>query len=259
MLMLAYDLNPAKVEKIPTTARNPAKVKHVPLGIVIPKDKDASKREDQCAPERVKIYSDGSAHDGQVGAAAILTRPGKPNRVLHYHLGTTEEHTVYKAELVGLLLGLHLIKTEQAGSTSFAIGADNQAAVEAVLTELTHPGQHLAAAFLHTAAQIRKKRSTSRYMLTLRWTAGHAGIQGNEEADVEAKKAAAGLSSDRSLLPPILRHPLVISTSAIKQKHSAALKSCWTKCWRESPRGKRIHALLNGYKRPATSARRLSA
>ena len=56
------------------------------------------------------MYSDGSAHDGKVGAAAVLQREGKQDRTLKLHLGTTEQHTVYEAELVGMIMGLHLIK-----------------------------------------------------------------------------------------------------------------------------------------------------
>ena len=48
-----------------------------------------------------------------------------------------------EADLNGLVLGHHLMKIEQAGRTSCMIGADNQAAVKAVLMELTHPGQYL--------------------------------------------------------------------------------------------------------------------
>ena len=243
ILMQAHNLVPSKIEKMPATARNPAKAKFVPLRTDIPKDKNATKIADQCAPEKVRIYTDGSAHNGKVGAAAILYRPGRPKRTLHYHLGSAEEHTVYEAELVGLLLGLQLVKTEQAGRTSFAIGADNLAAVKAVLTELTHPGQYLAASFLSTAAKIKKKRGTRNYSLTLRWTAGHIGIQGNEEADAEAKKAAEGRTSDTALLPHILRRPLATSTSAIKQKHSMDTKNKWAKRWRDSERGKCIHSI----------------
>jgi ribonuclease HI len=225
--MWAHNLDLSKIEKTPVTTRNPAKNKFIPLRIVIPKDKDTSKREDKSAPEKVRIYTDSSAHNGKVGTAAILYQPGKPKCTLHYHLRTVEEHTVYKAELVGLLLGLQLVKTEQAGRTSFTIGADNQVVVKAVLTELTHPGQYLAADFLSTAAQIRKKRGTKSYSLTLRWTAGHTGIQGNEEADIEAKRAAEGHSSIAQLLPRILRRTLAVSTSAVKQKHSSVAKSEW--------------------------------
>jgi ribonuclease HI len=174
-----------------------------------------------------------------------MYRSGKPKQILHYHLGSTDEHTVYEAELVGLLLGLQLIKMEQAGRTSFAIGADNQAAVKAILTELTHPRQYLAAKFLSTMAQIRKKRGSKNYALTLHWTAGHTGIQGNEEADSEAKKAAKGYSSNAPLLPRILHRLLAASTSATKQKHNSNTKSKWAKRWHTSERGKHIQSLNN--------------
>ena len=91
--------------------------------------------------------------------------------------------------------------------------------------------------FIHTASQIKRKQN-KKFSLTLRWTAGHTGIQGNEEADTEAKTAAAGRSSDKNLLPPILRHPLALSTSAVKKKHKERLKDAWVKRWRESPREK---------------------
>jgi hypothetical protein len=111
-----------------------------------------SKREDQHVPEHVKICMDSSAHNGQVGTTATICHPRKANCTLHY-LGLAEEHTVYEAGLAGIL-GLYLVKTEQARNTSFAIGADNQAVVKAILMELTHPGQHLAAAFLSMAVLV---------------------------------------------------------------------------------------------------------
>ena len=249
-LMQAHSLDPTKIEKIPATARNPAKTKYALLRLDVPKDKDASKRADQSTPEKVKVYTDGSAHSGKVGVAVIMYQSGKPKQILHYHLGSTNEHTVYEAELVGLLLGLQLIKTEQAGKTSFAIEADNQAGVKVILTELTHPRQYLAAEFLSTVAQIRKKRGSKNYALTLCWTAGHTGIQGNEEADSEAKKAVKGYSSDAPLLPRILRRPLAASTSAVKQKHNSNTKSKWAKHWCTLERGKRIQSLDNSTQSP---------
>jgi ribonuclease HI len=96
----------------------------------IANDKEASITADAEGKEKVKVYSDGSAQEGKVGVAAILIRPGKEMRKLHYHLGTADQHTVFEAELVGLLLGLHLIKTEKT-RTSYTLGADNQAALAA--------------------------------------------------------------------------------------------------------------------------------
>jgi hypothetical protein len=71
-LLHAYKINPDDLEKIPATARNLAKIGTSPIRIVISKDKEASKHEDVTAGEKVHIYTDGSAHNGQVGAAAIL-------------------------------------------------------------------------------------------------------------------------------------------------------------------------------------------
>jgi hypothetical protein len=71
-LLHAYEINPDNLEKIPATARNPAKIGATPIRIAIPKDKEASKHEDTTAGEKVRIYTDGSAHNGQVGATAIL-------------------------------------------------------------------------------------------------------------------------------------------------------------------------------------------
>jgi len=68
--------------------------------------------------------------------------------------------------------------------------------------------------------------------------AGHISITGNEKADSKAKKAVAGLSSDKELLPPYLRKPLLINPSAVKQKLINKLKKDWKKEWLKSKRGK---------------------
>ena len=73
------------------------------------------------------VYSDGSAIEGGVGAAAILYRNGR-KKVLRYKLGKEKHHTVYEAELVGLYLGHHLLRNEKnIGKVIFA--ADSQAAL----------------------------------------------------------------------------------------------------------------------------------
>jgi hypothetical protein len=71
-LLHTHKINPDKLEKIPATARNPARISSIPIRISIPKDKEASKHKDTMAGEKVHIYTDGSAHNSQVGAAAIL-------------------------------------------------------------------------------------------------------------------------------------------------------------------------------------------
>jgi hypothetical protein len=92
-----------------------------------------------------------------VGIEAILTRLNKPTCTLYYHLGTDDEHMVYKVELKGILLGIHLIKTEKRYNTICLIRINNQAAIKAFHLEYRNPGQHLAYEILKTANKISKK------------------------------------------------------------------------------------------------------
>ena len=238
-LLARYGYNIKSFEKIPATVRNPVQKGKLPFKVEIAEDKEASVREAENAEEEVQVFADGSAMNGKVGAAAVLTRAGKPPRVLHMHLGTENEHTVHEAELVGMLLGLHLISTERKGSTSFALGVDNQAAIKAFHTNLRSPGHHIATEILRMAKQVRKRRSKVKYKLTIRWTAGHEGIEGNEAADREAKLAAEGQSSAKSHLPAYLRKPLLTNPAAVKRAYHDALKARWAEEWKGSPRGRR--------------------
>ena len=59
-----------------------------------------------------RVYSDGSGLNNKIGAAAVLYRPNGSTRTLQYHLGSTDQHTVYESEAVGLLLAANLILDE---------------------------------------------------------------------------------------------------------------------------------------------------
>ena len=130
--------NPDAIETIPVVRINPALKRKAPIKVSMPRNKEDSKREDTHAKEEVKVYSDGSIHDGQVGAAAVMYRKGKHIRSLRLHLGPAEDHTIYEAELVGLLLAIHLIATEKWCRVPCAIGADNQATIKALHLKLTN-------------------------------------------------------------------------------------------------------------------------
>jgi hypothetical protein len=72
--------------------------------------------------------------------------------------------------------------------------------------------------------------------ITLKWIAAHKEVQGNEKADTEAKKAAAGESSPPDQLPHILRTPLPQSANAAKTHFKSLLKEEWEALWANSPR-----------------------
>lgn len=157
------------------------------MKVEILKNKEASAHLDSISNEVIKIYTDGSMHDGKVEAAAILTRQGKPDHVLRLCLKTTEQHTVPEAKMVGIILGVHLIATEKCNCKCCIIGLDSQGAIKALRMKLTNPGQHLTAEALKIANYLQNRTSNTNYSLTVRWTAGHVSIPGNEKADREAK------------------------------------------------------------------------
>jgi hypothetical protein len=55
---------------------------------------------------------------------------GYRDEIVECEFGPESEHTVHEAELIGIILAQHLIRTERYKSKSFAIGSDNQAALE---------------------------------------------------------------------------------------------------------------------------------
>ena len=162
---IGYDLK--LMEKIPTKPRNPANIGKLPFAISIPTNKEASILEDRNANETVKIYSDGSAHNGKVGAAATLTRAEQQPRTLHYHLGPESEHTVHEAELIGTILALHLINMEKHRRVSFAIGTDNQAALKAYDTSMRKPAHYAAREALRLGNKLQKDIRSKNFSLTL--------------------------------------------------------------------------------------------
>ncbi|KAH9997159.1 hypothetical protein BJV74DRAFT_768496 [Russula compacta] len=131
--------------------------------------------------------------------------------MLHYHLGPKGEHTVHEAELISILLAIHLIKTETLASVPATIGVDNQAALGTFSLDLRGPTHSIA----REANIIWKCRRRMKHPIMLRWLAGHVGILGNKKANKEAKRAIGGLSSDNQLLPQLLRCTL-------------AVMDCWT-------------------------------
>jgi ribonuclease HI len=180
-LATCIEVPPDEIEELPVVRINPAQRHDLPVSITIPANKEASTLVEMHAVETIRVFTDGSSHNGMVGAAAVLQRPGKPDRTLKVHLGEASHHTVYEAELAGILLGLHLIKMEKKNRVKCVIGADNQAAVQALRTDLTGPGQHIAAECRKLAKQINKSKQSRNFKLTIRWTAGHSGIPGNEK------------------------------------------------------------------------------
>jgi len=61
----------------------------------------------------IMVFSDRPGQGGQIGAATVLYKNGEEKRSLRKHLGSTEQHTVFKAELLGLALAAESISKVQ--------------------------------------------------------------------------------------------------------------------------------------------------
>jgi len=240
-----YETEAQSFEKIPSVYRDPSSTGELPFCISIAENKENSARKFENAEEELQVYSDGSAQGGKVGTATILIRKDAPDRTLHFHLGSDTKHTVHKAELVGILLALHLIATEKRNNLPSLIAVDNQATLKAYDSDMRRPGHNVAREFLSLAKRMQKCRSKRKFKLTLRWSAGHCGIEGNEKADREAKRAACGSSLTAKLLPTFLRKPLPINPTTVKRAYNESLSSKWKVDWEQSLRGMKMKMLDN--------------
>ena len=126
---------------------------------------------------------------------------------------------------------------------SITIGVDNQAALGSFNTELNNLAHNVAREIIRQGNILKKGRGCKACQITLQWTAGHEGIPGSELMDLEAKKAAEGLTSDKHTLPCFLRHKLTINPSTIKQKHDVDLKNKLKLEWHNTHRGKELAAI----------------
>lgn len=187
--------------------------------------------------------------------------------VLLFHLSSILEHTVYEAEAVGLIMGMHLLTKYQCQFCSkILLRRDSQAVLCVLKNQLTHPGQYLLDHIHNAAEGLQEKqdgllnavekwsarrhgeewkgRKRGVFDLQLFWVPGHKGFAPNEQANKEAKKAAKSQSSKMGSLPVCLwQKGLPASISTLCQENRAALTRHWTQCWKDSPQYCRHHVI----------------
>jgi hypothetical protein len=87
-------------------------------------------------------------------ALAIIYLDGDKQDKLWYQLGTDKQHTVFKGELVAILLSLRLTKQHIYAQPAININIDNQATIIAISNNQPHPAQHIIEEIRLTVKQI---------------------------------------------------------------------------------------------------------
>lgn len=240
-LMHLYSIVPADIETLNPARRAPS-LQH-PYKVRIT-DRETAVEEHAHLTDKIQVYCDGSNFNKGIGVAAVLFRAGSRPRILRFHLGKEDEHTVFEAEEVRLTLAVKLLATEEDLTFPLSISIDNQAALQAGENLQPRPGSYIADYFDREMRNLAKQHPD--FDATLRWSPGHEGIHRNEMADKEAKASATSRAnnSERAHLPHYLRHStLPLSISALKQAQRQENRQRWKRLWATSPRFNHIQRL----------------
>ena len=136
-------------------------------------------------------------------------------RYLRYHLGKDNEHTVYRAEAVGLMLVAQLLLREMGLDLPINIFVNNQAAIKSSDVFSSKSGHDLIDRLIRA---VRKKHSHRKQDINIHWVVGHKDVPGNTKADKEAKKAASSSNPRKCLLYYLQEDCLPLSVSALLQQ-----------------------------------------
>jgi hypothetical protein len=158
-LLRFADIDPKQIETVSPSRRSPGYSPSFEL--IIPPTKDAALPfallSETTAP--VRVYSDGFGFEGGIGASAVLYIKDQLVKTLRFYLGTEDKHTVYEAEGVGLVMGLHLLWNLNIKlSHHTLLGADSQAVLRALNNQRSHPGQYILDNIHNAVESLHKKQ-----------------------------------------------------------------------------------------------------
>jgi ribonuclease HI len=190
----------------------------------VPKDKAKEEHENSIRenndPNTLRIYTDGSGIDNQIGAAAHSPTSSETR---HCYLGNANTSNVYAAELTAIHLGIIMAGESNDRYNKCLIYVDNQSSIQAIDKPRQQSGQYIIRNILKSLKEMETQRPNLEFRIE--WVPGHMDIAGNEKADEEAKKAA----QERIIGYPLLNFELKsVQVTRINDDIKEAARKEWT-------------------------------
>jgi ribonuclease HI len=163
------------------------------------------------------IYTDGSGHDGHIGAAIYSPTL---QRTENKYIGTENTHNVYAAELMAIQMAMTLFEKKIEEYSNVYIFTDNQSAIQTIESPKRQSGQYIIKGILDIIDRVYAIKPTCN--VHIEWVPGHENIEGNEQAD-QAAKASANPNNDI---------PSIRMRSSHKSSIRTAMKAEWETEWK---------------------------
>jgi ribonuclease HI len=236
-----YNVQPSRLEKLCQHVVPPW---WTPPTIRIAESKEtAIKEHDATDPGKICIYSDASAINGHVGAAALVVDRihESYSTKRRAYMGKSTTSNIYAAELRGIEMAFQIALDICASTNtpdSCVVFTDSQAAIRAIANPKTQSGQYI----LIEAIQALDKLRDQGWEVQIRWIPAHEKILGNDFADDAAKEATGqNLSEEPQPQPePDLLH---ILTAATKPVIRQTMRKEWEESWEATKHGRQLHRL----------------
>ena len=178
--------------------------------------KDAVQYESALEPSIIRCYTDGSKLNGRAGASFYIEyASGSQTDQDFFHLG--RYGTVFQAEVFAIAEVAKKLIMDRIVNEKIMILVDSQAAILAIQNNIIKSNTVLTC--IKNLNILGKDND-----VTIAWTPGHTGIQGNEKADILAKSGSAL----NCLGPePFISIPLASCRAAIKDWSVKRWKTSW--------------------------------
>ena len=130
----------------------------------------------------LQIYTDGSKTEKGVGYGIAIYAPGQNIRTLQFKLN--KKCTNNQAEQLVILKALEFANNKKIANKTATIYTDSQTTLAMLQNSKIHPN------IIEDIRRQRYEMKKAGWQLALRWVKVHAGTEGNELADILAKRAA---------------------------------------------------------------------